>query len=339
MNTKSFSVAGLFLAFSITVSAQTISNMKISNTFKIGGDESSWDYLSVNPQNNLLYVSHGLRVNVLDKTTGKPVTTIEGTTGVHGFAFIPNSNIGYISCGKLDSVKVFDTTTNTITSEIATGKNPDAIFYENFSKKIIVCNGKSNDLSIIDPATNTIFKTIAVGGRPETAVSNGKDKIFVNIEDKNEIVVVNAKTFEVEKHWSLDKEEGPSGLAIDTKTNLLFSTCDKMLVVLDAESGKLIKKIPIGDGCDGVVFDEKSKMIYTSNGEGNISAIHEENANQFTKLKDIFTQKGARTIALDASTQNLYLPTAEFSTTEKDARGRAKILANSFHVLEIGAKK
>lgn len=163
-----------------------------------------------------------------------------------------------------------------------------------------------------------------------------KGRFFVNIEDKNEIVAIDAKNFSVLKHYSLDKEDGPSGLAIDTKTERLFCTCDKMRVILDATNGKLVQKIPIGDGCDGAAFDAQTKNIFTSNGEETISVIHEDNADSFTKRKDITTQKGARTIALDPTTHLLYLPIADFSKTEKDNQGRASILPRSFRVSVVG---
>lgn len=339
MKTKSFIIASAFLCFSLNVSAQKMTSANIIKTFKIGGNSDSWDYLTVNPTNNFLYVSHGTRVNIVNKTTGENLGEIEGTTGVHGIAFTPNSTNGFITCGKLNSVKVFDSKTNQVTAEIQVGQNPDAIFYETLSKKLIVCNGKTNNISVIDPENNTVVNTIDVGGKPETAVSNGKGKIFVNIEDKNEIVVIDAKSFTVTHHWNLDKEEGPSGLVIDTKTNRLFSTCDKMLVILDSETGKLIKKMPIGDGCDGAVFDDATNTIYTSNGEGNISVIQEKNANQFVALNNITTKKGARTIALDNSTHNLYLPTADFDDKEKDSRGRPKIKEGTFQVLAVKTAK
>ncbi|UWX61789.1 YncE family protein [Chryseobacterium oranimense] len=335
MKTKSFIIASTFLCLSVHVSAQKTVSSNTIKTFKIGGNSDGWDYLTVNPENNLLYVSHGTRVNILNKTTGENLGEIEGTTGVHGIAFIPGSTNGYITCGKLNSVKVFDTKTNQVITEIAVGQNPDAVFYETFSKKLIVCNGKTNNISVINPVNNTVVNTIDVGGKPETAVSNGKGKIFVNIEDKNEIVVIDAQNFTVINHWNLDKEEEPSGLAIDTKTNRLFSTCDKMLVILDSETGKLVKKMPIGEGCDGTVFDDKTKTIYTSNGEGNISVVQEKNANQFIALKNITTKKGARTIALDSSTHDLYLPTADFDDKEKDSRGRPKIKEGTFQVLAV----
>lgn len=333
---KTMLLAVTALVFSANTFAQKNETPGIITTFPIGGDASGWDYLALNPSNNLLYVSHGTQVEVLNKTDGKIVTAIAGTTGVHGIAFDEKQNKGFITCGKLNSVKVFDMATNQVTATVATGENPDAIFYEPYSKKMVICNGRSKTLSILDPISNTITHTIDVGGKPETAVSDGKGKIFVNIEDKNEIIAIDAQNFSVLQHYSLDKEDGPSGLAIDIKTERLFSTCDKMLVILDATNGKLVKKIPIGDGCDGAVFDPQTRNVYTSNGEGTISVIHENNANSFTKRKDIPTQKGARTIALDPTTHWLYLPTADLSKTEKDSRGRASVLPGTFRVLVVG---
>lgn len=329
-------LAAIILFCVVHAFAQQPGELKVIKTFQVGGEANGWDYLTVNPANNLLYVSHGTQVNVLNKTTGNAIATIEGTTGVHGIAFNPSHDKGFISCGRLDSVKVFQVDNNQVLAAIATGKNPDAIFFEPFSKKIISCNGGSHNLSVIDAVNYQVVKTIDVGGKPETAVSDGNGSIFVNIEDKNEIVAIDAKNFTVIHHWSLDKEEGPSGLAIDIKTHRLFSTCDKMLVILDSQTGKLVKKMPIGDGCDGVAFNKENNTIYTSNGEGTISVIKENNANNFTALKNIVTQKGARTIAIDQATQLLYLPTANFDATQKDSRGRPKIVPDTFKVLVVG---
>ena len=219
---------------------------------------------------------------------------------------------------------------------IATGQNPDAIMYEPFSKKIITCNGRSNNLSIIDPMQNKTTDSVNVGGKPETAVSDGNGKIFVNVEDKNEIVVVDSKTFKVLNHWSIAPGESPTGLAYDAKTKRLFAGCENMLMVIDATNGKVVDKLKIGNGCDGVVFDPASKNIFTSNGEGTMTVVHEVNADKFIVVENIVTKKGARTIALDKATGRLYLPTADFETMQPGEKGRPKMKAGTFQILVVG---
>ncbi|MCW3109016.1 MAG: YncE family protein [Segetibacter sp.] len=310
------------------------SHYKISKTFHIAS-AGGWDYLAVN--GDKLYVSHGGQVNILDKKTGDSLGVIENTTGVHGIAFVPALNKGYTSNGRLNNVTVFDLKTDKVLGQIPTGQNPDAIMYDNYSKKIITCNGRSNDVTVIDPVTGKIVSTIAVGGKPETAVSDDAGKLFVNVEDKNEIVEIDTKTFKAESHWSIAPAEGPTGLAIDTKTHRLFAGCDKLLAIINSTDGKLVSKLPIGDGCDGVAFDPATKNVYTSNGEGTMTVIHESDANNFKVLENVKTKPRARTIALDTNTHKVYLPTAEFEPLASNAaKGeRPKMIPGTFQVLVI----
>jgi len=315
--------------------AQTKSGLHILHTFHIAS-AGGWDYLEPGPVNDWLYVSHGTQVNILNKKTGDSVGLIENTTGIHGIAFDVANGRGYTSNGRLNNVYVFDMNTNKVLATIPTGQNPDAILYEPFSKKIITCNGRSNNLSIIDPVQNKTIDSVAVGGKPETAVTDGAGKIFVNIEDKNEIVAIDATTFKVLHHWSIAPAEGPTGLVYDKANNRLFAGCDKMLVVLDAASGKVIATPAIGDGCDGVAFDTAAKNIYTSNGEGTLTVIHQDNADTYTILENVVTKPGARTIAIDKTTGLLYLPTAEFEPMQPGEKGRPKMKAGTFQVLVVG---
>jgi YVTN family beta-propeller protein len=322
--------------FTITnVYAQQKTGMHVINTFHIAS-AGGWDYLEPGPVNDWLYVSHGTQVNILNKKTGDSVGVIENTTGIHGITFDAANGKGYTSNGRLNNVYVFDMNTNKVLATIATGENPDAIMYEPFSKKIITCNGRSKNLSIIDPQQNKVTDSVDIGGKPETAVSDGAGKIFVNNEDKNEIVVVDATTFKVISRWSIAPGEGPTGLAYDAGTKRLFAGCEKLLMVIDATSGKVVDKLTIGDGCDGVAFDAGTKNIYTSNGEGTLTVIHEESADKFVVVENIVTKKGARTIAIDKATGLLYLPTAEFDLKEMDQRGRPKMIPGTFQVLVIG---
>jgi YVTN family beta-propeller protein len=328
----------LIFSFVLTITAistaQSKVDFKIANTFHIksGG---GWDYLAVCDKR--LYVSHGMQVNVLDKTTGDSVGIVSNTMGVHGIAFIPSLGKGYTSNGRANNVSVFDLKTNEVSTQIATGENPDAILYEPFSKMIVTCNGKSKDLSVIDPATNKVVATIPIGGKPETAVSDEAGKLYVNNEDKNEIAEVDMKNFKVLNQWPLAPGEGPTGLAIDIKNKRLFAGCEKLLVVVDVTDGKIVEKLPIGDGCDGVAFDKIANRIFTSNGEGTMTIIDEQSANKYTVTATIPTKKGARTICLDDATHIVYMPTADFEAKKStdDPKARPKMIAGSFQILML----
>src|SRR6185503_5685043 len=304
----------------------------IIKTFHIKSP-GGWDYIAVGPDNNRLYVSHGTQVNILDKTTGDSIGVIENTTGVHGIAFDKEHNKGFTSNGRLNNVTVFDLTTNAVITQIPTGANPDAIMYEPFSKKIITCNGRGKNLSFIDPVKNALLDSVDVGGKPETAVSNGEGKLFVNIEDKNEIIVVNLKTLKVEAHWPLAPAEEPTGLAFDKTTNRLFAGCgNKFLVVLNAATGAIVDKFSIGDVCDGVGFDVSTKNIFTSNGEGTMSVFNEKSADKIEPVATVTTKRGARTIIVDQQTHLIYLPTADFEA-QINPQERPKMIPGTFQVL------
>ena len=318
-----------FLCICLSVFAQN--NYKVVNTYHIPGS-GGWDYISVNK--GKIYVSHGTQVNILNEANGHSVGYIPNTNGVHGIAFDNELGRGYTSNGRSNNVTVFDLKTNAIITQIATGENPDAIMYEPHTKTIITCNGRSKNLSVIDPKTNVVVATIDVQGRPEESTSDGNGKLFVNIEDKNEIAEVDLKNHSVTSHWALGAE-GPTGLAYDKTSKRLFAGCDKYLVVVNAANGKVVDKLPIGDGCDGVAFDQKNKIIYTSNGQsGTITAIKENSADQFSVLGNYPTKKGARTIAIDEKNQELFLPTADFDRNHTQ-NGRPKMIPGTFQVLVV----
>ena len=326
-------VALLGTTFSFSVSAQQGSGYKVVKTFHIAS-AGGWDYIAVGPGNNRLYVSHGTQVNILDETTGDSIGVIPNTAGVHGIAFVPSLGKGYTSNGRSNNVTVFDVKTNQVLTQVAVGQNPDAIMYEPFSKTVITCNGKSNDLTVFDPLTEKIVATIAVGGKPETAVTDNAGKLYVNVEDKNEIVVVNMKTNTVENHWSLAPAEGPTGLAIDLTTKRLFAGCDKLLVVMDATNGKIVDKLTIGDGCDGVGYDSNLKNIFASCGEGQLTVIHQDNSNKYTVIGNVPTKKSARTVAVNETLHTVYLPAADFGTAAPGER-RAPMIPGTFQVLVV----
>ncbi len=327
-------------AFCLNATAQSAYHgYGIIKTFHIAS-AGGWDYLAADPGSNKLYVSHGTQVNILDKTSGDSLGVIENTTGVHGIAFNDALGKGYTSNGRLNNVTVFDLKTFKPLSQIVTGENPDAIMYDPFSKTIITCNGRGKSLSIIDAATEKVVATVPLGGKPETAVSDGAGKLFVNLEDKNEIVAVDMKKFIVLNHWSLAPGDGPTGLVIDTKTKRLFAGCDKLLIVLDAETGKVVDKLPIGDGCDGVGFDAERKLIFASNGEGTMTVIKENSNSDFKVLENVTTKKSARTIAVDGKTHLVYLPAADFEPLPANApeKTRPKMIAGTFQILVLDMK-
>ncbi len=329
----SLTVLGLMSIIFNQASAQVTEHITGKFTIASGG---GWDYLAVGPANKL-YVSHGTQVNILNINNGDSVGVIPNTTGIHGIAFIPSMNKGYTSNGRLNNVFVFDLGTNAVTATIPTGENPDAIMYEPFSKTIITCNGRSKDLSVIDPAQNKVVATIPVGGKPETAVSNGKGKLFVNIEDKNEIVCVDMKTNTVEAHWSLSPAEEPTGLAYDNKLGLLMAGCgNKMAAFVNASNGKLVATLPIGDGCDGVAYDESTRTLYTSNGEGTMSVFSISAKGEVKSAGTVPTKRGARTITIDPQSHKIYMPTADFEPADPaNPNGRPKMIPGTFQILVV----
>jgi YVTN family beta-propeller protein len=309
--------------------AQVASGFHVTKTFTIGSP-GGWDYIAVGPDQKI-YVSHGTQVNILDAKSGDSVGFIPNTTGVHGIAFAGSK--GYTSNGRLNTVTVFDLKTAAVLQQISTGQNPDAIMYDPYSKKIITCNGRSHDLSVIDPSTGQVTATITLDGKPETAVSDEAGKIFINIEDKNKITEVDITTNSVVASWPL-KADGPTGLAIDTKTKRLFAGCDKQLVVMDATSGAIVASLPIGDGCDGVGFDSGLGLVFASCGEGKLTVIKEGSASNFTVIDNVATKKSARTCAVNEVTHEVYLPAAE---TQPGAAGeRPKVVPGTFGVVVVG---
>jgi DNA-binding beta-propeller fold protein YncE len=320
----------ILFSFSVTGFAQNSSGYKLTKTFKIASG-GGWDYIAVN--DHKLYVSHSTQVNILNSSTGDSLGYIPGTTGVHGIAFIPTLGKGYVSCGRLNTVIVFDLMTNAVLKQIPTGQNPDAIMYEPFTKKIITCNGRSNSLSIVDPQSDSVVSTIALSGKPETAVSDEAGKVFVNIEDKNSISAVDIVAGKVLDTWNLAPAEGPTGLAIDLKTKRLFAGCDKQLLVVDYTNGAVTDRLPIGDGCDGVAFDDAYKYVFASCGVGILSVALEDARGRCKIIDNIKTKKSARTITNDPSTHEVFLPAAEFG--KEIAGQRPPVIPGTFQVLVL----
>lgn len=303
--------------------------------------EGFWDYLTVDDATNRLFVSHSTMVQVVDTNSGKLIGTIPHTSGVHGIALAPDYNKGFISDGRDSSVTIFNLKTlKFIVKTAVTGVGPDAIMYDAFSHQVFVFNGRSSNATVIDAKTNKVTATIALDGKPEAPASDEKGLVYVNIEDKSEIAVINVKTLKVERNFSIAPGEEPSGLAIDAETGRLFSVCrNKLMVIADAQTGKVITTVPIGEHVDGAAFDPIMKRVYSSNGDGTVTVVQEINKDTFKVLENIKTQNGARTIALDVKTHHLYLPTAEFGPPAAPAKGqrfvRPSIKPGSFVILDL----
>jgi len=320
------------------------SQYKISNTFHVDGDYG-WDYIAMDNVSHRLFISHGMIVQVMDVKTGSILGTIPDTKGAHGIALAYDQNKGFITSSGDTSVTVFELTSlNIITKFHTTGVGPDAIVYEKSTHKVFTFNGRSGNSTVIDATTNDVLGTIDLPGRPEFCVSDDNGKVFVNLEDKSKLSVINAATMKVEQTWDLAPGEGPSGLAIDNVNHILFSACDnKMMIILDALSGKIITTVPIGERVDAAGFDDGLKRAYSSNGEGTLTVVQESDPNNFTVLENVTTQKGARTMAIDQSTHSIYLPTAEFGEppqpTQENPHPRPTIKPGSFVILEVSQLK
>jgi YVTN family beta-propeller protein len=314
--------------------AQPSSGYRITNTFHIpsGG---GYDYTTVDSASNRLYVTHGTQVNVVDKVTGDSIAVIKTGKDVHGIALVHALGKGYITNGEANSALVFDLNTFKVLGHVPTGEFADGILYDDFSKKVITCNGGSNNMTVIDPTTDKVVATIKLTGRPEAAASDGNGKVYVNNTEKNTIDVIDVKTFQVVHGWPIAPGKDASGLAIDRATMRLFAGCDnKVLVVMDAASGKVVKTLPIGDGCDAVGFDRRLRTVYSSNGDGTLTIIREQSPNDFAIVENLKTKEGARTNAVDQVTHTVYLPTGEFLPKKPDEY-RPQVKPGTFQVLVV----
>ena len=328
------------VGMSVALSAQ---QYKVTNRVSFPGEEG-WDYLFADSATRTLYVSHGDEVQVIDLDSQKPIARITGLNRVHGVAIAGDLNRGFISDGGANLVVIFDTKSRAELQRVKTGTNPDGIVYDAPSKRVFAFNGRSQDVTVIDAATGNIAGTIALGGKPEFPVSDGKGTLYVNIEDRSEIVVINPATLHVEKRWPLAPCEEPSGLAMDTASRRLFSVCsNQKMAVVDADSGKIVTTVPIGNGPDAVVYDAGKKQVFSSNGQdGTVTVVREESADRYSVVETDATERSARTMALDDKTHNLYLSAAQFgpppAATPDNPRPRPKIVAGSFHVLVVSPR-
>ncbi len=327
-------VAAVLVAGSVYCKPVQKEGYKLVNKIHLEGDDK-WDYLYSDEMAGLLYVSHGNMVQVVDQVKGVEVGKIAGLNGVHGIAIDKALNKGFITGGKDSSVTIFDTKSLKVITKIkVTGKGPDAILFDPFSKNVFAFNGKSNNATVINAETNAIVATIPFTGNPEFPQSDGKGKVYVNLEDKSSIAVINTTTNMVESVWPVAPGEEPTGLALDNETHRLFSVCkNKLMIIVDAENGKVITTLPTGSKTDGAAFDPTLKCAYSSNGEGTVTVVKEVNKDSFSVLENIVTQKGAKTITVNKLTHHIFLPTAEFEAPSGSEK--PKLVPGSFVILDI----
>jgi DNA-binding beta-propeller fold protein YncE len=330
----------LFISLLATFSTAADPAYHVIKTYELGGD-GGWDYLTLDSSSHRLYISRATHVMVIDADSGKAVGDIPDTPGVHGIALAPELGRGFVSNGREGTVTIFDIESLKPITKVKVGDNPDAILYDPATKRVFTFNGKSHDSTVLDAAKGTVLGTIKLEGKPEFAVSDGKGEIFVNIEDKSQLDAIDPNKLEVKSRWPLAPCQEPSGLSMDRKSRRLFAGCDnKMMAVVDADSGKVLATPAIGEGVDATAFDEGTSLAFASCGEGVLTVVHEESASKFSVAENVKTQEGARTLALDDKTHQIYLVTAKFgpppAPTPEQPHPRHTILPDTFVVLVVG---
>jgi DNA-binding beta-propeller fold protein YncE len=330
--------AGLWAG--LAPSPAAASGYRVIDTLKLGGD-GGWDYLTFDPASRRLFVSHGTHVVVVDADTKSAIGDIPDTPGVHGIAIASDLGRGFISNGRGATATIFDLKTLGKIGEVKTGENPDAILYDRASGRVFTFNGRSGDATVFDAAHGTVAGTIPLGGKPEFAVADGKGRIYVNIEDKSEIVALDAKALQVKSRWPLKPCEEPSGLAFDSEHGRLFTVCrNRLMAIVDATTGRIVTTLPIGGGVDGAAYDPATGLVFASNGEGTLTVVHEDSPDSFRVVENVPTQEGARTLALDPKTHRVFLSTAQLgprpAPTAEVPRPRPSIVPGSFVVLVVG---
>jgi YVTN family beta-propeller protein len=302
------------------------------------GGEGRWDYLTFDAPRHRLFVTHGTEVLVVGGDSGNVLGTIPNTDGVHGVALAQDLGRGFTSNGKAATVTEFDLATLKPLRQIAiTGQNPDAILYDSTSRRVFTFNGRSDNATVIDAATGRVVGTLPLGGKPEFAVADGRGRVYVNLEDRSALLSFDAATLAVRSRWPLAPCESPSGLAIDRVRRHLFVGCDnRMMAMVDADSGKVLATLPIGAGVDGNAFDPGTRLAFSSNGDGSLTVVDAASAPPHV-LENLATEPGARTMTLDPATHRVYVVTAKFGPypepTPAEPRPRPPTIPGTFALL------
>jgi len=322
------------------VAAPPGAGLQVLKTLPVGGS-GGWDYVALDSSARRLYVPRSDRVLVLD-LDGKPIGEVPGTDGVHGVALAPGLDRGFTSNGRSSTITIFRLSTLEILGQVkATGEGPDAILFDPATSRVFSFNGRGKNATVFDAATGHAVGTIPFGHKPEFAATDGKGHVYVNLEDSAEVAVIDAKKLTVERRWSLAPLQDPTGMAIDLKHRRLFVVGgNKLMAVLDADTGKIVATPAIGSGADGATYDPGLGLAFSSNGEGTLTVIRQESPDRYSVLEQLPTKRGARTLALDEKTHWIYLPTAEFTPapapTAETPRPRPAMTPGSFQILVVG---
>src|SRR5882672_3403496 len=323
-------------AFLLAVSAAPgASGYKVIKTVPISG-EGGWDYVTVDSDARRVYVSHATQVVVLDADSYEVVGSIPDTQGVHGIAVAPELGRGFTSNGRSNDVTIFDLKTLKSIGTVKTDANPDAIVYDSVSKRVFTFNGRGKNTTAINAADGTVAGTLALGGKPEFAAADGNGSIFVNNEDTSELIQIDSQKITETHRWPLAPCKSPSGLAMDRKNRRLFAVCDeKVMAVVNADTGKVVATPTIGEGVDASAFEPATQLAFASNGEGTLTVIHEDSPDKYTVVENVPTKRSARTMGLDLKTHNIFLPAADFDPPAPGER-RGKMKPGSFVLLVLG---
>ena len=312
---------------------------RIVSHFAIGGD-GGYDYLRVDPTARRLFVSHGTKVEVLDVDSGKKLAVIAPTPGVHGIAFAPEFNHGFITNGGDGSVTMFDLKTLQPVAVIkSTGSRPDALDYDADTKQLFVCNHGSGNITVMDADKGTVKATLELGGALEEVTFDGRGRLFVNAEDRNVIYAVDTRSLKLIATWPVAPGEGPTGLAIDREHHRLFSAAGNKLVVINSDTGAVVAAVPIGEDPDGATFEPATGMVFAPTKDGQLTIIHEDGPDKYSVVQTLATQHGCRTITLDQKTGRVFMPTGKFTPIPSTTQGgpaREKLTPESFEVLVVG---
>jgi YVTN family beta-propeller protein len=301
-------LAGVLALGGLIAAVASPSGYRLSGQVQLPG-AGGWDYLAVDTVARRVYISHGTQVDVLDADTQKAVGTILDTPGAHGIALASDLGRGFISAGKSDSVVVFDLKTLKAISTVKTGKKPDAIIFDPATNLVFAMNGGSDSTTAINAADGSVAATIDLGGGPEFSVADGTGKVWVNLEDKSELVQIDSKSLKVANRWPVAPCASPSSMAFDATNRRIFIGCrNHLMAVANADTGKIVANYPIGEHVDASAFDPETKLVFNSLGEGSIAVFQQGSANSYTALANISTAQGSKTMALDAKTHRLYVP-------------------------------